>query len=118
MNYTSMTDNQLFDLKNEMTVIIGAFFNPWLNDECQQRDIESREAALETLHYVRMELWRRGFTTPDAELRETYERRLAQGAERLAKAEASGDIARDKIYVARNMIRDHEDKLAWIAEAQ
>ena len=109
-NVHEMTDQELMNYKNEQMTALQQEYNPFLKDH--GKIDEQREAALDALHEIRVEWWRRGVGAPAEEKRANFERWLARGREQLAAAMASGNPA--FIYAKRQVVRENEDRLSWI----
>ena len=111
-----MTDNELRDLKYEMQEIMNRRYVEHavaVTVNNMVATVEQREAALKTLHEIRLEMWRRGYAAvPTADRRDDYERHLERSVNRYEAAKASGDIV--KMYDARARIEVNQDELDWI----
>lgn len=115
-NVREMTDNELRDLQYEMKEIMNRRYVEHVvavTVNSMVATVEQREAALKTLHEIRLEMWRRGYAAvPTADRRDDYERHLEKYSERYEAAKASGDIV--KMYDVRVMLENVQDKLDWI----
>ena len=110
-NIHDMSDRELIDYQYEQQEIMQREDNPFAPNK--NVTIEQRDAALETLHDIRIEGWRRGWNgVPVEENRAEYERHVARNIQRVDAAKATGQAP--TIYAKMNMLRTSEDRLFWI----
>lgn len=110
-----MTDNELRDLKYEMQEIMNRRYVEHVvavTVNSMVATVEQREAALKTLHEIRLEMWRRGYAAvPTADRRDDYARHLERSVNRYEAAKASGDIV--KMYDALVRVEANRDALEF-----
>lgn len=70
------------------------------------------EELLNTLHEIRIEMWRRGIHAPTADERAEYVDDLEDAKTALASLE--GSTRTDRIYSKRFIIQECTDSIAWI----
>lgn len=110
-NIHDMSDRELIDYQYEQQEIMQRADNPFAPNK--NVTTEQRDAALETLHDIRIEGWRRGWNgVPVEENRAEYERHVARNIQRVDAAKATGKAP--AIYAKMNMLRTSEDRLFWI----
>lgn len=114
-NINEMTDNELRDLQYEAKEILNRRYAERVvavTVNSMVATVEERERALNVLHEIRLEMWRRGYVVPTADRRDDYMRHLDKHTERYETAKASGDVV--KMFDIRQSIEDLQDKLDWI----
>ena len=106
-----MSDRELMDYQYEQKEVMQREDDPFRPS--RNVTIEQREAALDALHEIRLEGWRRGWNgVPTEDRRADFERFTARNAQRLERAKAIGSIP--SIYAMMDMVRTNEDRIAWI----
>jgi hypothetical protein len=102
-----MTDEQIRDAEIAARVIaMGDWAGPSTATETE------REAAMERLHRLRIETWRRGINPPKLEDAEKYRHHIARNERKLAELLPTGDL--NRIYAIRVRLAVSADELAYI----